>query len=186
MTDHPDAYSFKVKVGHVAANPVTVKFVADARECARIAKIWDISKVFTFTGSAAVARWKRDGVRIKGHVEADIEQLCVVTLEPVRQFISEDFEALFVPENSKLARFDHHEGGEMILDPEGPDAPETFTGDAIDLGAVAAEFAALALDPYPRIEGAEFAAHIESEPTADDKKSPFAALKFPDSGSSDP
>lgn len=179
MTNELSAYSYKVKVGHVASNPISITFSADERECAQIARIWDVTKIHSFAGTAAVSRWKRDGVRVKGLVEVDVEQPCVVTLEPVRQRISEDFEALFVPENSKLARLNLDPSGEMILDPEGPDAPETYSGDSIDLGAVVAEFAALALDPYPRAEGSQFAGHIESDPAEDEKKSPFAVLKFP-------
>ena len=40
-----------------------------------------------------------------------------------------------------------------MLDAEGPDGPETFTGDTIDAGALAEEFFGLAIDPYPRKTG---------------------------------
>lgn len=38
----------------------------------------------------------------------------------------------------------------MILDAEGEDGPEPFSGDAIDVGQLAEEFFALGIDPYPR------------------------------------
>lgn len=173
--DEP-AYSFRVKVGHVAVNPVQVTMTADAAERARIAGVWQVGEVRSFTATAAISRWKRDGVRVKGKVEATVVQACVVTLEPVEQQISEDFEALFVPETSRLARVPLDETGELFLDPDGPDLPETFSGDSIDVGAVAAEFAALAIDPYPRKEGATFAGHVEDDGAAG-KISPFAVLK---------
>ena len=44
--------------------------------------------------------------------------------------------------------------GEVLLDADGPDRPETFAGDSIDAGALAEEFFALAIDPYPRKPGA--------------------------------
>ena len=44
-------------------------------------------------------------------------------------------------------------GGEIILDAEGPDSPETFSGDTIDVGALAEQFFGLAIDPYPRKAG---------------------------------
>ena len=177
MKDARQAFSFKVKVGHVAANPVTVRFEADEAERKEIARTWDVPSVESFSGTAAVSRWKRDGVRVKGHVDSLIVQNCVVTLDPVEQQISEDFEALFVPENSRLARQETTEG-ELVVDPDGADIPETFVGDSIDLGAVAAEFAALAIDPYPRKEGVEYGDLIESDPAEDKKESPFAVLKF--------
>ena len=42
-----------------------------------------------------------------------------------------------------------------MLDAEGPDSPETFTGDTIDVGALAEEFFGLAIDPYPRSQALE-------------------------------
>ena len=38
----------------------------------------------------------------------------------------------------------------LIIDAEGPDLPETFSGDRLDAGAIAEEFFELAIDPYPR------------------------------------
>jgi hypothetical protein len=65
----------------------------------------------------------------------------------------------------------------MIIDPDGPDLPETFTGDTIDVGAFVAEFAAMGLDPYPRKPGVEFEPHIENSGRTDRKPSPFAVLR---------
>jgi uncharacterized metal-binding protein YceD (DUF177 family) len=133
--------------------------------------------VDSFGADLQIGRWKRDGVRIKGRVRANIVQSCVVTLDPVPSEIDESFEQIFVPENSKLARRPANDAGEMVLDPDGPDLPESFTGDTIDAGEVVTEFAALAIDPYPRKEGIEFADHIEDTGENDKKPSAFAALK---------
>ena len=77
-------------------------------------------------------------------------QACVVTLEPVASHIDEEVEALFLPQDSKLGRLGFEGGGEIMLDADGPDSPETFSGDTIDVGALAEQFFALAIDPYPR------------------------------------
>ena len=58
----------------------------------------------------------------------------------------------------------------MVLD--GADAPDPIVDGKIDLGALAAEFLALGLDPYPRKPGAEFAPPAADEPP----DSPFDAL----------
>tara|TARA_R110002020_G_scaffold474702_1_gene706798 strand:- start:6693 stop:7256 length:564 start_codon:yes stop_codon:yes gene_type:complete len=171
-----DEFSYPVKVAHVSANPFTVRISADAADLARLEAQWGVRDVRAFEAEIVLGRWKRDGVRVKGHVSVSILQDCVVTLEPVPQQIEEDFEAVFLPENSRLAKRVHDGSTEMFLDPEGPDAPETFSGDSIDVGAVAAEFAALAIDPYPRKQGVEFSNRIESDPEADKKPSPFAVL----------
>ncbi|GAC1042614.1 YceD family protein [Rhizobium sp. No.120] len=170
-------FSYPVKVGHISANPVDVHIEADDRELVGLAALWNVLSVGKLEADLKISRWKRDGVRIKGNVKAKIVQACVVTLEPVESDIDEDFEHIFVPEDSKLARAPSVDAGEMILDPDGPDLPETFTGDTIDAGAVVAEFAALAIDPYPRKPGVEFEAHIEDTGEDDRKPSPFAVLK---------
>ena len=176
--DDETPFSYMVKVGHVSANPVEVTISADAAERAGLAKLWSILEVRALSATFEIRRWKRDGVRLKGRVTADVVQACVVTLEPVESHIDEPVEVVFVPEGSKLARQPAaSESGEMLLDPDGPDAPEVFSGDSVDAGVVAAEHVALALDPYPRKADVAFAGHIESTDRDDRKPSPFAVLK---------
>lgn len=171
-------FSYSVKVGNISANAVTVKVSADDRERKELADMWQVLEVKALKAEVYLSRWKKDGVRVKGRVEAEIVQACVVTLEPVESHIDEEFEQIFVPEGSKLARVIAKDAAEMVLDPDGPDLPEEFAGDTIDIGEAITEFAALAIDPYPRKQGVEFSDHIES--TADaksDRPNPFAALK---------
>ncbi|MCB5203272.1 DUF177 domain-containing protein [Neorhizobium sp. T786] len=171
-------FSYPVRVGHVSANAVAVHLEASPTELVGLAKLWEVEVVRSLSADLQIARWKKDGVRVRGRVEAEIVQACVVTLEPVTSRIDETFEQLFVPDGSKLARVVLSETAEMVLDPEGPDLPETFTGDTIDAGELVAEMAALAIDPYPRAESAEFADRIESDDSTDaPKPSPFAVLK---------
>ncbi|MCJ8519261.1 uncharacterized metal-binding protein YceD (DUF177 family) [Pseudorhizobium tarimense] len=171
-------FSYPVKVGNISANAVTVHVEADPTELKGLAELWKVLAVHSLKSEMQLSRWKKDGVRIKGRVEAEIEQACVVTLEPVTSKIDETFEQVFVPEGSKLARIVLSDTAEMVLDPEGPDAPETFEGDTIDAGEVVAEAVALAIDPYPRKEGIGLEDHLESDPSQEAARpSPFAALK---------
>lgn len=170
-------FSYLVKVGHISANPVQVHVEADERERAGLAELWKVEAVNRLAADLQIARWKKDGVRIKGTVTGEVVQACVVTLEPVVSAIEQEIDQIYVPEGSKLARIVLDGAGEMVLDPDGPDLPEQFTGDTIDAGALVAEFAALDIDPYPKKEGAAFKEHIESRDEADRKPSPFAVLK---------
>lgn len=171
-------FSYPVRVGHVSANPVTIKMEAGPAELKALAALWKVLGVHSLKSEMQITRWKKDGIRIKGRVKAEIEQACVVTLDPVMSRIDESFEQVFVPEGSKLARIVLSETAEMVLDPEGPDAPETFTGDTIDAGEVVAEAVALAIDPYPRKKGAGFEDHLEGDPALEaGRPSPFAVLK---------
>ncbi len=83
---------------------------------------------------------EKNGVRLRGTINAEIVQSCVVTLEPIDATVSEEVDTIFVPENSRLAKIQLDESGELLLDADGADIPETFVGDKIDIGAVAEEF----------------------------------------------
>lgn len=185
MSDQGDVFSFKVKVSHVSANPISVKISADAADLEQLARQWHVPEVLSFEAELELGRWKRDGIRVKGHVRSTIVQDCVVTLDPVTQIIEEDVETIFLPENSRLAKRTLDGNGEMFLDPDGPDLPEVFSGDSIDVGAVVAEFAALSIDAYPRKEGLEYTDRIESDSSTDKKPSPFAVLQGLKGGKSD-
>jgi len=170
-------FSYLVKVGHVSHNALDVHVEADARERQALAALWQVVSLETLSADLKIRRWKKDGVKVMGHIRGDVTQACVVTLEPVAYEIDEEIDQIYVPEGSALARIPANDQGEMIIDPDGPDLPETFGGDAIDIGAIVAEFAAMGLEPYPRKPGVEFASHIENPEGADAKPSPFAVLK---------
>ncbi|MET0598959.1 MAG: DUF177 domain-containing protein [Mesorhizobium sp.] len=164
--------SFLAHVGRLPDKGLPVRIDADERQRAALATAHGLLAVHSFRADLLVKRWKRHGVEVSGTVEADIVQACVVTLEPLAAQISEPVSALFLPAESKLGREGFGAGGEVLLDAEGPDAPELFAGDTIDVGALAEEFFELAIDPYPRSEGADYAAPDEPDPPA----SPFAGL----------
>ena len=148
-------------------------FEANATEASAIAELYDLHAVETFTCRAEIAPWKGRGVRVRGRVDATTVQPCAITTDPLRRSISETFEALYVPEGSRLARPDALVDGELVLSAEGDDPPETFTGDSLDLAEIWLEHFALGLDPFARIEGAT----LDAEPLdAEENPSPFAAL----------
>ncbi|MFU0503715.1 YceD family protein [Pseudaminobacter sp. NGMCC 1.201702] len=155
MSHHAETspVSFVVNVARLPAKGLPVLVEADEAQCAALAAEHGLEAVANYRAELLVTAWRRDGVKVTGKVEADIVQACVVTLEPIEVRISEDVSVLLVPENSKLARADFEGGGEILLDAEGPDAPETFEGDTVDVGALAEEFFGLAIDPYPRKPG---------------------------------
>jgi len=143
-------------VAHVARLPqkgLPVTIEADAAQRQALAREHGLLSVERYRADLLVSPWKRHGVKVGGTVEADITQTCVVTLDPVEAHIEEPVEGLFLPEDSKLGRLGFEGGGEILLDAEGPDAPETFHGDTIDVGALAEQFFGLAIDPYPRKPG---------------------------------
>jgi hypothetical protein len=147
--------SFKASVMRLPQKGLPLVIEADDRQREALAQAHGLVSVERFRAELLVSQWKRNGVKVSGRVEADITQECVVTLEPLQASIDEPVEGLFLPEDSKLGRLGFDEGGEIHIDVEGPDSPDTFSGDTIDVGALAEEFFGLGIDPYPRKPGAE-------------------------------
>ncbi|MGD9916318.1 MAG: DUF177 domain-containing protein [Rhizobiaceae bacterium] len=156
-----------------AGLPVVMDANSEQREA--LARAHGLLSVERYHIDLLATAWKRNGVSVTGKVEADITQACVVTLAPVEQHIEEEVSGLFFPEDSRIGRGGFEHAGEIILDPDGPDAPETFTGDTIDVGALAEEFFALAIEPYPRKAGVSAEATAPAEEP--EKPSAFAKLE---------
>lgn len=159
----PSPVSFPVHVARLPRKGMRVEIEADDGQRAALAAAHGLEGVDSFRAELDVIAWKKGGVKVEGRVRARIVQACIVSLEPVEQAVDEDVSALYLPEGSKLALPQRSAEGEMILDPEGEDAPETFSGDSIDVGQLAEEFFALGIDPYPRKAGAALATGGEGD-----------------------
>jgi hypothetical protein len=164
--------SFQANVARLPQKGMPVVLTADERQREALAADHGLLSVESWQADLLVAPWKRNGVRVSGKVEAKITQECVLTLEPIAATISEEVAQIYFPEDSKLGRLGFHAEGEIHLDAEGPDSPETFTGDTLDVGALAEEFFALAIDPYPRKEGVSIEP-AEAEAGPDDNFGPL-------------
>jgi hypothetical protein len=146
--------SFRVSVVRLPQKGMPVTIEADEAQRDRLASEHGLLAVKAFRAELTVSNWKSSGVRVHGEVSAEITQACVISLDPVESHVETKISALFVPENSRLAKIGIGHKEEILLDAEGPDSPEPFSGDLIDVGALAEEYFALAIDPYPRKEGA--------------------------------
>lgn len=179
MSAAPEApvLHYAVPVGRLPEKGLTVTIEADERELSALAVVHGLEKVRALRAELHLSRWKKGGVRVRGTVKASITQNCVVTLDPVDAAINERIDALFLPDSSDLARRGEEDDGGLMLDPEGPDLPETFTGEALDAGAIAEEFFELAIDPYPRREGVALPDTPAAQAAeAEAARSPFSSL----------
>lgn len=174
--DLPSPVSFKANVARLPHKGLMVVIDADAAQRIALAEEHDLLSVERYRAELLVAPWKRNGVKVSGHVVADITQACIVTLEPVAAHIDEPVDALLLPEQSKLGRQGFDGGGEILLDAEGPDSPETFSGDTIDVGALAEQFFGLAIDPYPRKQGVSLDSVGDTEPEESDFQKKLRSL----------
>jgi uncharacterized metal-binding protein YceD (DUF177 family) len=112
---------------------------------------------------------------VTGEVHAELTQVCVVSLEPFAATVDEPIDVRFAPgeaaETARRVKDDETETVEVGDE----DPPDPIVDGKIDLGALAAEFLALGLDPYPRKPGVAF----DPPKPQDGRDSPFAALAKP-------
>lgn len=150
----------------IGTAPRTVVIEAGAEERTALAARFGLA---TLGALKAELTLRREGAAflVTGRVTGRAEQICVVTGEAVPAKIDEAVALRFVTEDAP-------ESDEIEI---GADALDTLflDGGAIDLGEIAAETLALALDPYPRGAGAEAALRAAGVLREDDA-GPFGAL----------
>jgi uncharacterized metal-binding protein YceD (DUF177 family) len=134
---------------------VTVEATPEERHA--LARDFGLAAIHALTGSFRLSGSERR-VEVTGSIAAEIEQICVVTLEPFTTEVREAVEVAYAAPGTTAQ--------------EGEDPPDEIVGGRIDLGALTAEFLALGLDPYPRKPGVDFA-YRAPEGKAN---TPFAAL----------
>jgi uncharacterized metal-binding protein YceD (DUF177 family) len=157
MTDVLSALSRPVPVTDIPQEGVDVAVEARPDEREALARDFKLPAIHSLTGAFHVTG-TRSRVHVSGRVDARIEQICVVTLDPFENEVHEDVEVDFAASAASA---------------QGEDPPDEIVDGTVDLGALTVEFLALGLDPHPRKPGVDF-----SFEAADDRPpSPFAALE---------
>jgi Large ribosomal RNA subunit accumulation protein YceD len=164
-------FSRIVRVDAIPQGGQTLAIEASPSEREALALLYQIPAIAALTATLRLERAGQGGARVVGAVHGELTQICVVSLEEFAATVDEDIDLKFAP------RPDEDSGRRPLRETEtlsiaGEDEPDPVIEGKIDVGALAAEFFALGLDPYPRKPGAEFVAPAESAQAA----SPFAAL----------
>ena len=163
MTDAPELHHPVLVAGLPAAgSDVTVR--ADAAQRAAIADRLRIPAVARLVCRYHLVPGQDGMVMARGVLEAEVTQVCVVSLDPFDSVLRDEFRLRFVPLRGE------DDAPELLDDPESDDEI-VYEGRLIDLGEAAVEQLALALDPYPRKPGAELPGLPQ-----DDASGPFGAL----------
>lgn len=185
---HEKSWKYPLSVTDVPQDGLDVELVADEDVRRQLASENGLVSLGALSARLHVARRGKGGLRVEGEVRARVNQTCVVTLEPFESDIVEPVDVEFEPEREKPApeprkpesrkpeRRTRHKAPEPVLEDETGmddlDAPDTIVDGRIDLGALASEFLALGIDPYPRKPGAAF----EEPKAGPERVSPFAGL----------
>lgn len=180
----PPVWSQMQSVHEIPAQGLDIVIEADAAVREKLARLNGIPGLASASARLHAARRGRDRLHVTGEVRARATLVCVVSLEAFETDIVEPVDVEFEPaRRPKYARAEPERTGRRRRDVRQPveedeegmddlDAPDEIVDGKVDLGALAAEFLTLGIDPYPRKPGVAFE---EPKPAAA-SVSPFAAL----------
>jgi uncharacterized metal-binding protein YceD (DUF177 family) len=154
----------RAREGHIEATPP---------ERASLASLFRVEDIAALTFDYRLDALPSRRYRLTGEIKGELTQLCAITLEPVVEQIREDVSIEYWPAHL-LAGAD-----EAQPDPEDPlenDPPEPLVDGKIDLGHLAAEIFASAINPYPRKAGVNFDWEDPKARADKDTSHPFAGL----------
>lgn len=158
----------------ISVKGVSQTLEVSPQECEAIAKLLDLLSLNSMHMEFKLRRSGRTRFKLTAHLLADVTQSCVVTLDPVEIEIDEPFEIDFWPPEdvAQLESRAEDEGTEVPLE-----GPEPIEEGRIDVGQLAYEHFAAALEPYPRKPGVSFDwRDPRAGPAAQVKNTPFAEL----------
>jgi uncharacterized metal-binding protein YceD (DUF177 family) len=150
-----------IPVERVGQNGLDVTIEATRAECAALAERMNLPAIQRLVCKFQLSQLGLRRVLATGHLQAEVTQTCVITLEDFAATLEEDFRIRFVPEDEVTDELD------LDKDDEVP-----FGNGVLDLGEAAAEQLGLALPPYPRMPGAEMPSLDEAE-----EDRPFGTLE---------
>jgi uncharacterized metal-binding protein YceD (DUF177 family) len=140
----PPEFARPVEVPQGPGRETVHAIAAGADERAALAARFALLALDRLEAEVRLRRLAGGLVRLSAALRADVVQACVVTLEPVPSRIEEDFSLLYGAAD---------EAREIVLDGE-DETVEPLAGNRIDIGEAVAQQLSLALDPFPRVEGA--------------------------------
>lgn len=168
--------SNRIEVASLPKTGRTTKLSADEKTLIALAELTVLDSLEKCTATITAKPWKMNGAILSGEIHVVANQSCASTLEPIRSSLNLKFNRKYLPDADPVFSRDTFIDGELIVDPEADDLPDTLENGAIDTWLLVLEELNLQIDPYPRLEEFEWE---ESEANAeeDETHKPFADLK---------
>lgn len=168
-------FSRPERVDRLPSEAVVKSIRATNDECRAVAGRLGLEALHGLSAELTIKLGVTTGViRITGRFDAQVRQICVVTLEPFDADVGEsiDLSIAAVPADIEADIID--------IDPLAEDDLEPLEGNILDIGEIVTQHLSLALDPHPRKPGAESPAlsadQDQNHDVEDEQPNPFAAL----------
>jgi hypothetical protein len=167
-------FSRPVNVEEVPEQGLDLSISADEATRKALAAANGLAGIGRLDADFHMARQGLARFNVTGSVRAKVTQVCVLSLEPFDTDIVEEVDVDFAsPEAAALAAA---KAGTALGGTPERDPPDPIIDGTIDLGALAAEFLALGLDPYPKKPGVKFSP-ITAAANEDAAERPFDVLR---------
>lgn len=156
---------FRIPIGLDAARDgaVEVDRAASPDACAAVAERFGLRHVARVTVAARLRRLAPGDIfAVTGRAEMVAERACSVTLDPFLETTRTGFEELYTTTPAQATVEDDAVGQPDELE------IELIADEEIDLGEIALQYLAMALDPYPRKPGVVASEDAASEDAAPD------------------
>lgn len=167
-----------IRLKGLSASPRDFRFTASQAECDVLAARFGLHSLSGLDVSGSLRSDPgAGGIRLQGCLQADLEQLCGISLEPVAETVGTEFDVLFTKQVA--GEVPAHSLDQEFSDQDVEPYPEA----EIDIGEIAAQYLSMAINPFPRKAGADISAkppagvQILTEEEAVAAASPFANLK---------
>ncbi len=170
MTKEPNApppeFSVEVDLEEIGRQSKSFHLAPDAKQREAIAWRLGAPAVNSLEGDVTL-KVAKTHIRASGSVRATLTRMCVASLEPMTEAIDEEFDIEFLRQApDETAR----EAEEDALD----DLIEIHENPVLDVGELLVQQLSLAMDPFPRKEGAT---SLVEQYGRTQEESPFAVLR---------
>jgi uncharacterized metal-binding protein YceD (DUF177 family) len=163
MGDIVPEFSRLVPLLRLGVEPFRQRIEATAEEREKLTKRLDLLALDRLVAEVELRRQNGEIILMEAAFEAEFEQCCTVTLDPLRGTISDRFSLIYGPVKDD----------EQLVSLTGDEpAFEPLSGDSIDIGEAVAQELSLALPEFPRHPDATIDDLVPTEPAEE----PFAAL----------
>jgi uncharacterized metal-binding protein YceD (DUF177 family) len=163
MSEPTPEFSRLVPLHQLGGKLFSQQIEATSEERDKLSRRFDLVALHRLAAEVELRRQNAEIILLEARFEAEFEQCCAVTLEPVRSTVSERFSLIYGPALEETE--------ELVLSEEEP-AFEPLVGDTIDIGEAVAQELSLALPIFPRDPDAV----IDDVAAGPPLEGPFASL----------
>jgi len=139
MIEPAQPWHMPVRLEDIPETGLHFDLVADEHVRAGLAALAGVPEMPRLEAAIDVARYG-SGLRATGRVSATVGQTCVVTLEPMENQVDESIDVIFAPSPTG-------DVADQSAAFEADEPPAVLSDGTADLGAIAAEFLLLGIDP---------------------------------------